>query len=420
MFVWQIYIFSFLISVFLSYVLYRKYDLNKNQLLIYLLLIFFWSAVVIIRAYRKSYALSLGMDMSEAAVIASAYGLSSMLFRFLIYYISDIWHSRKKLLFIGLSFLIITNIFTILSPSYFSLYINSFSMGVAASMLSFFNIIFAGTFSEKEAMKSISILSLAPLISEFAMSAFQGLYTQKNMENYNFLWYISIPFAILALCLLFFVEDKKSSEKNISLSSLFPALKQIKVYIYGMAAIFLALVKFATSGSNLITYFQSDLIAMNSFLVAYSDFIFSLAQLFGGLLAGLILNKYLNLGELLLLGFALMTFYNILLLFSANNYLLFFASVFPGFGYGLAYNALIGLALVSVKLKDRELSMALFQSFFAVGIFYADKIFKYFRYSAEQATYFRVYLFTLIISIIALVILSIYSFFIRNKLVKTT
>lgn len=153
-------------------------------------------------------------------------------------------------------------------------------------------------------------------------------------------------------------------------------VKDKRSWIYAILGVLVSLIRFSTSGSNIIPYFQSEFIQMNALMVAYSDFIYAIAQLIAGVLVGTLLNRYFGLKRSLLFGIFCGSIFNFLLLVSFDPGLLFYSSVLQGFSYGITYNALIGLTMVSVDLQLREMNMAFFQTFFALGIFYGDMIYK--------------------------------------------
>lgn len=377
-----IYIITTLITIGISVYLIKRYQLSKQQIMIYVMLVLYWGAVIIVRAYRKSYAINseqaggLALGAAVAATIASAYGFISIFARFLSFLISDWLHSKK--IVIGLVMLVIalTGWWVVIDPRYESLLSNSLALGLGASLLSLFNVFFASTFEAKKAMVSVSILSVAPLLAEFMMSPFQYVYAKKGQENYPFLWMISTGLALLSIVFLFFVKDTTQAKRLMTFKHFKTILKLPSTWVYAVVGIFISFIKFSTSGSNMITYFQSDAVQMGSFLVAYSDFMFSFAQLFAGILAGLWFQKKIGIKNTLLLGIGLGIGFNILLLISTNVWLLFFSSAISGFGYGLTYNSLIGLALRTGEVGLREMSMAIFQTFFAIGVFYGDYVYK--------------------------------------------
>ena len=392
-----IYFLTVIITIALVLFLIKKYHLTQYQVMIFILLVLFWSSVIIVRAYRKSYAFNpidkggLALGASAAAVIASGYGFISMFARFSIFYLSDVFQSRKVMIGIGLVIIGLTSYWVFIDPNYTSLLMSSLALGIGASMLSLFNVFFAQTFTPKQAMMSVSILSVAPLLAEFIMSAFQADYTFVSRENYSMLWLISAILTVVSLVFLFFVKDNKEPERVMTKASFKKVLSNKNIYYFGLIAILVSLIKFSTSGSNIITYFQSDIIDMDSTMVAYSDFVFSVSQLIAGILAGLTISKKIGLKNTLSLGVILGIVFTLILLFSYNVWLLFFTSILSGFGYGLTYNSLIGLTLESVDVKLREMNMAIFQTFFAIGIFYGDYMYKMILSFIGEVNEFQMY-----------------------------
>lgn len=409
-----LYLITVIITLTLIGYLIKKYNLNHYQVMIFVLLVLFWSAVIVVRAYRKSYAFNpidkggLALGAAQAAVIASAYGFISIFARFSIFLLSDFFHSRKLL--IGLASVIIgvTSLLVVVNPNYTTLLLSSLALGIGASTLSLFNVFFAQTFDEKQAMMSVSILSVAPLLAEFIMSAFQANFTIVSQENYRQLWILSTGLSIIAFLFLIFVKDNKAPKRVMTFDSLKQVLSNKNIYFFGLIAILVSVIKFSTSGSNLITYFQSDLIKMDGTKVAYSDFIFSISQMVAGILAGLMISKKIGLKNTLTLGIVLGILFNLILIYSTNDWILFFSSLLSGFGYGLTYNSLIGLTLESVKVDLREMNMALFQTFFAIGIFYGDYLYKiilnFIQTSNEGLMYQSVFKAILYLSIVLLLI----------------
>src|SRR5690554_3157451 len=96
-----VYILTVVFTLLATYWIYKKYHLTKYQMMIFILLVIFWSAINIIRAYRKAYAVTdlamggLSMDGILAANIAASYGLVSMFVRLPVFATSDYLKSRK-------------------------------------------------------------------------------------------------------------------------------------------------------------------------------------------------------------------------------------------------------------------------------------------------------------------------------------
>ena len=112
------------------------------------------------------------------------------------------------------------------------------------------------------------------------------------------------------------------------------------------------------------------------FISRYLVFVFSVTQLFSGVLMGTVLTKKIGVKSTLILGIILSFIFSLVGSFVTNPVILFVSYAINGIGYGLTYNVLIGIAMQSFAKDMREVTMGIFQTFFAVGIYLGDKIYK--------------------------------------------
>lgn len=407
---------TILLALGISIFLMKHYHLSKKQVLLFIVLVLFWSSVIVIRAYRKSFAMQeldaggLALGAMAAANIASAYGLMSFLLRFPSMFVADLLKSKRMMFLLTTLLLTVTSLLVVFFPSYNTLYASSAALGMGASMLALFNVSFSETFSKEQAMKSVSILSAAPLLAEFLVAPLQYVATGAS-NRYGLLWTMSAGLSILAFIVILFVKEEPLEKRTMDLASFKRVVRTRNIWLYGIIGIVISLLRFSLTGSNLITYVQSDLIKMPPVMVAYLDFVFAIFQLVAGVLAGLYIAKKIGLKYTLFTGLLLSTLYNVILLWTHNPVILFVAYSLSGFGYGLTYNTLIGLALETYDRKDRAMSMGLFQTMFAIGIFYGDKIYNIIRGFVETTAADvnrEVFLFMLGLSIITGIILLIF------------
>lgn len=372
---------TIILTLALSIFLIKKYKLTRYQVFVFVLLVLFWSAINIIRAYRKNYATGsladggLGLDLSAAATMAAAYGLISIFVRLPVFALSDFFKSRKFFIALALAFVLGSSILVILDPSYESLYWSSLALGAGASLLSLFNVMFAETFSPKQAIFSVSVLSVAPLLAEFLMSPLQYLATSSKPIDYGWMWSVSAVLSAFALIFLMFVKDNKKPTRNFSLAKVKKALMNPHFILLSLLGIVVSFVRFASSGSNMNNFAKTELIAMSPLLIAYVEMVYSIAQLVAGVLVGIVLKKKIGVKWTLVLGLSLSGVFTILASFITDPTTLFWLNAINGFGYGLTYNVLLGMAMQPFDLDMREVTMGIYQTFFAVGIYYGDKIY---------------------------------------------
>ena len=376
-------LFSLIMIVFiliLVYYLSKKFELKKEQIIIFWILVLFWTAISIIRAYRKLYAITpieqggLSLTPVLAAQIAAGYGLMSLIVRLPMFLASDIFKRRKVFIQIALFLLILTSFLVAFNANYLTLYLSSLSLGISATMLALFNVIFSETFSKDKAAVSVSILSIAPLLAEFMAAPIQYILTMDTYKQFNYMWLVSGVIALITFVLTFMMKDYRPVDSDFSFNKVKVVLKH-KSFIYiCLLAVLLSFIKFSTSGANMIAYGKTDL-NMTPLMLAYIDAVFAVPQLIAGVLVGVYLTRKWGIRKtlLFLLG-CLLTFY-IIALYINNPYIIYFSYTLNGLGYGGAYNILIALAIQYFDREYRNVSMGIYQAFFALGIYYGDYVY---------------------------------------------
>lgn len=309
-----------------------------------------------------------------AAQIAAGYGLMSLIVRLPMFLASDIFKRRKVFIQIALFLLILTSFLVAFNANYLTLYLSSLSLGISATMLALFNVIFSETFSKDKAAVSVSILSIAPLLAEFMAAPIQYILTMNTYKQFNYMWLVSGIIALITFVLTFMMKDYRPVDSDFSFNKVKVVLKH-KSFIYiCLLAVLLSFIKFSTSGANMIAYGKTDL-NMTPLMLAYIDAVFAVPQLIAGVLVGVYLTRKWGIQKtlLFLLG-CLLTFY-IIALYVNNPYIIYFSYTLNGLGYGGAYNILIALAMQYFDREYRNISMGIYQAFFALGIYYGDYVY---------------------------------------------
>lgn len=402
-----------MVVVFLS----KKYKLRKEQLNIFILLVLVWTAVSIIRSYRKLYATStldeggLALTAEMAAQIAAAYGLMSLFVRLPMFFISDYIGKRKIFIQTAIVLLTVSSFLVAWSPSYNTLYFSSLALGFAATMIAMFNVIFSETFAKESAAVSVSILSAAPLLAEFIAAPIQYLFTHSDVKAYNMMWLVS---AVLSLVTFFFslkIKDQISTERVFSISKVKFVLKH-KSFIYVcILGILVSFIKFATSGANMLSFAKSQL-KIGPLMLAYMDTVFVIPQLISGILVGTYLTRKFGVQKSLLGLFTAAVAFFLIVLYVNNPYIVYASYLLNGAFYGGVYNILISMAMQYFDREFRSVSMGIYQGFFAVGIYYADYIYVWLaRYFKEGILGFGqskvIFLICLILTIISMLMVKL-------------
>lgn len=361
------------------YVLSKKYKLDKNQKIIFWMLVLFWTSISIIRAYRKVYIVDqismggLGGSLIIASQVTSAYGLISCIIRLPVFFLTDILQKRKVFIQIAMGIIVVTSFTVFKRPSIEAVYYSSLAMGLGASMLAVFNVMFSETFSESNASVSASILAVAPLLAEFMAAPIQYIGTYGSYKNYNYLWLFSCTIGLISLIISMNMREIEN-KSQFSREKVRIVLTNKRFLVVCVIGIIISFVKFSTSGPNMIVYARKYL-NMPAIMLAYLDTMFATPQLIASVLVGTYFKKKLGIEKTLLLSLGSFLCFYAIILFTNNPYLAFFGYIFNGFGYGGTYISLISIALQYFEQKNRNISMGIFQAFFAFGIFFGDRIY---------------------------------------------
>lgn len=405
-----------LITSIVSIKLIKKYKLNKNQIIIFCLLILFWTSISITRAYRKSFAVTsielggLGSTAIIAAQITSAYGLISFITRLPIFFLTDILQKRKIFIQIAMVSVIITAFCVVLKPSVNTLYFSSLAMGLSASMLAIFNVIFSETFSKENAAISASILSISPLIAEFLAAPIQYIATHSQIKEFTLLWGISGSIAVLTLIISFYMVELNNNT-TFSKKKVITVISNKAFLITCIISIVVSFVKFSTSGTNMLFYAE-QVLKMPPLMLAYLDTMFATPQLIGSILVGVYFKNKFGIEKTLAFSlFSLLAFY-IIIIITKNPYIAFISYALNGFGYGGTYISLISIALQYFDKDYRNISMGIFQAFFSFGIFFGDRIYVWL---ANILNHNPTYIFIIVSLVTAISILIIFTKLILKK-----
>ncbi|WP_228098450.1 MULTISPECIES: MFS transporter [unclassified Gemella] len=409
----------FMIFFILGIVIYltKKYKLSKDQILIFSVLVLFWSILSIIRAYRKLYAITpieqggLSLSAELAAQIAAAYGLISFLFRLPMFFMSDLFKKRRIFVQLALFMLVISSVAVFYNASYTTLYFSSLALGLGATMLAMFNVIFSETFSKDRAVISVSILSAAPLLAEFIAAPIQYLFTFGEYKYYNYMWLLAGIMAMIALLLSFQMKDYVEKNKSFSFEKVKVVLKHKSFLYLCLLALLLSFIKFSTSGANMLAYGKTEL-NMNAAMLAYMDTVFAVPQLISGILVGTYFSRKLGIQKTLLLLFSTSILFFVIVLHIDNPYIIYFSYLLNGFFYGGVYNILISMAMQYFDREYRSVSMGIYQAFFAVGIYYGDYVYVWIsRHVKSGLLGFEqsksIFLITLILTVISMILVKI-------------
>lgn len=405
----------------------------KGYKYLFITYIIYWMSIMLLRPYRGT--LQKLIDPEFVTIVLSAYGFIGIFIRPFADWFNYLFKNRKSFLYFGVIFQLICFIPLLVVPNNVTSYLQSIAIGVGASCIGSFELLFKEQFNPKKSYLTISILSIPPLIANFLTSPIQSIMVsiskvngKIHLDTFKYMWVIGISFALIALIALFFIKENK-----LYFGSLYKKENIIKnknqylnLILLSISGLLITFIKFSNSDAVATLHLQKlgQLNNMDtSGYEGYLSVVFSLFQLIGGVLVGTVLIKRMKSIYIFLIGSIIWILYDISSIFNSNPISFMVIHALNGFGYGILYNLVLGKVL-NYSFKTKKVTpMGVYQSILAIGItcssFYTNIIKNYINHKDTLSGFMDANKFIdigLIIGIILLCIFySINYYFIENK-----
>ncbi len=351
---------------------------EKGFKLLFLTYVSFWIAPMLLRAYTGT--MQNLIDKHYTAIALAAYGVVGIFIRPLADVINCSFKSRKSFLYIACIVQAILYIPIICCPNTTTNLIESIGVGVGASCIGTFQLLFKEQYNTSKAFMTVSLLSIPPLLANFLTAPLQSILMVSSHTNGNkivnvsilkYLWLIGLIFTCITFILIFFVKEEKQRFGSTNLNTFDYKRDWCELILLCTIGSIVTFIKFSNSGAVGTLHLQTLAKTSDKDISVYEGYlsvIFSLAQLVGGILVGTCLIKYMNQLSIFCLGAITWITYMISATYITNPLGYFIIHSLNGFGYGILYNFILG-TILSKSFKTHWITpMGIYQSVLSIGI----------------------------------------------------
>lgn len=313
-------IFVIVFSCSLLFVFKLK-NVTKGYKIFFISYVVFWIPLKLLRDYTSIIQNEINPHIVWLPLVM--YGLVGIFIRPIADWLSLYIKNRKIILYMAVSIGIITFIPIIIYPSTETNIVQSVGVGIGASMIGTYELMFKEQYTKSKSFLTVSIMAFPPLIADFISAPIQSTIKiissntnqTLNLNIFIYLWVVGIVFYVITFIILFFVKEDRSkigtTLNNIQLSGdknkssiksifLFVLVKSIFLFVLVcLTGFFISFIKFSNSGSIATLTIQN--LAQNmgikdkiASIQAYLSTIFSLAQLLGTVFVANFLVKKTN------------------------------------------------------------------------------------------------------------------------------
>ena len=376
---------------------------GQGYKLLFVMYTIFWIPLMLLR--ENSGVFQNSIDASYAWIALGAYGAVGIIIRPIADVMSWGTKSRKTFIYFSLGLQILTYIPAVIIPCTATSVIQSLAVGVGASAIGTYQLLFSEQYGKSKTFLTVSVLSIPPLLADFISSPLTNVFrtiayipetdpAKYNSDILKWMWLVGLGFAIVALVMAFFLKENRN---NIAVGD------ENKTQIHGQQLIWyfilllllgslIGFIKFACSGTATVSHIEIlERIAFGEdqsadIYVGYLSVIFSVAQLIGGLLVGLVLVKYMNKLAIFAIGAGLWGIYAIASMFAINPYGYLAIHFINGLAFGILYNFVLAFAL-GLCFKTKWITpMGVYQAVLSIGVMFGTSISNWLRFTMSTET----------------------------------
>lgn len=400
---------------------FKLKNVTKGYKIFFISYVVFWIPLKLLRDYTS--IIQNQIDSTIVWLPLVMYGLVGIFIRPLADWLSLYLKNRKIILYGAVAIGILTFIPIIIYPSTETNVVQSIGVGVGASMIGTYELMFKEQYTKSKSFLTVSIMAFPPLIADFISAPIQStikiISSSNNSQSLNlnifiYLWVVGIGFYIITFLILFFVKEDRSKVgttlNNIRLDNNQnkTSFKSIALFVLVcMTGFFISFIKFSNSGSIATLTIQN--LAQNigiqdkiASIQAYLSTIFSLAQLLGTVFVANFLVKKTNKLVSFSIGICLWILFQLVAIFNQNPYVYFGVSFFNGFAYGILYNLVLAYVL-SMSFKTNKITpMGIYQCILSIGIASSSFLIPYLKEVLKNNQGYLIVNYTLLAAIVVL------------------
>ncbi|MCV3743833.1 hypothetical protein OF377_03025 [Ureaplasma sp. ES3154-GEN] len=397
---------------------------NKNYLMAFIYYLVLWIPIMLVRSQNARLQIHLN-EFDLMWVVMSAYGFVGIFMRLFADYLYFLVRYRKAFLLFALIGVIISFIPIIAHINTTTNIIQSVGVGIAASCIGTYQLLFKEQYIQEKTFLSVSLLSIPPLLASFLTTPVRSvisvwandrIHHVINFEAIRLYWIIAIIFFVIAFILWFFIKETRGigllKHQPIHFKS--QVVNNLGFMLIAMTGLIILMMKFSNSGSVASIHIMildkhqpEDALFYKSYLSLIHNFF----QLFASMFLLHFLIKKLSMQKIIFLGIGLFAIYHTIIIFITSPIMFISVHFINGIAYGIVYNGLISIVL-RLHIKSKHFTtMGIYQSLLSIGIMLAGVIanFVKFGFNNNKESYDSFFQHNLNYNLIMLSLLSVAS-----------
>ncbi len=381
------------VSIFLIFKI--KFD-DKNYRLLFVIYTLYWIAPMLLREYTSQMQTAMagisdiGATSSFWWLPVTIYGIIGLFWKPLNDLLSHRLKSRKTVIYISLLIQAVGAIPMIAYPCFATNVIQSLTVGIGASGIAIFSLMFNEQYAKQKVFLTVSLLSLPPLLGEFFSSVLQCCvtsfvpdqpqpeptpeYWQQYIGIVKYMWVIGLVLIVITGIITIFIKEKTAYlyQDNKYKQPVSNKWDVSVVILLILSAAITSFIKFSTSGGTIITelrYIGQHTALDPKAYEGYLSVIFTVGQMAANIVTGLFLVKRMNKWTIFTIASGLWLIFGILYGSVLNVWGRMAFNFINGWAFGTTYNIIVGITLNKFFTKTNKITpITLYNTGLSIGI----------------------------------------------------
>ncbi len=327
--------------------------------------ILFWGALYVYVPTLPEHARSLGATATMIGLIAGSYGLTQLVLRIPLGILSDRLGRRKAFIVAGFLVVSASSLLLATSRSPGQMLIGRALAGVAACAWVPCTVLFCSLFPPERAVQATAIMSFSSSFGQMISNVSGGLIAQRLGTAAPF--WVAAAVAVAGLLVMLPIPEEKAQRGGTpSLRSVLTVMSIPTLLAVSLVAAITQYAAIATSHA-FVSIYATEVLKLDLAALGMLGFA---ALVPNAIMAATVAMIAVRVDEkwLITLGLLLLSASTAAIPFTGSYAALAFSRVVFGFGQGLTYPVLMGLAVKFVSQEKRASAMGAFQAVYAIGM----------------------------------------------------
>jgi Arabinose efflux permease len=344
-----------------------SYNRSVQIILFFILSVLFFISIAAFDPFITPYATQLNIPVAQIGVILSVAGFSSLLARFPIGIIAEMFRKKKVLIQAGLLLTFVAWLIAFFFPSSHSLLIGKTVDGLTGATWVMYTVLFSTHFKNEEIPKAIGTIQLASTLGPFIGMNIGGLVSKVWGYEYSFI--VAVIASGLGLIISLFIVEPHTTPATTAKEAFSLGVEQIRdkdVWILGLFASVAMMTTYA--GRDLLTPIVAGKLGGDAIAITILPNLFMIFNSIAAVLSGTFFPKRLGLIRTVAIGALGQGFVAIAMPYSTSLIMLYVLQCFGGFFFSMNITVLLSLILIGVRAEVQTSRMGLYQSIYSVGL----------------------------------------------------